>query len=102
MSNKWMIALYVLPAFIIVAVLIYVPIVLTGFYGLMEWNGIGEMRFIGLDNYAKLVQDSMFWRSAYHSFLLAFFSALSLLGYLLVALVLAGRSRAPICSEKFT
>ncbi len=91
MSNKWIIALYVLPGFMFLAVLVYIPIVLTGYYGLMEWHGLGEMKFIGLGNYIKLIKDEMFWKSAYHSFLLALFSALSLIGYLLVALILAGR-----------
>lgn len=90
MSNKKMIALYVLPALALVLALIYVPIVLTGYYGLMKWDGIGAMEFIGLDNYSRLVQDSAFWQSAYHAMLLALFSALSLIAYLAVALVLSG------------
>lgn len=91
MSNKTVITLYVLPALILVLALIYVPIVLTGYYGLMNWDGIGKMKFIGLENYAKLIQDGMFWKSAYHSFLLAIFSAISLIGYLIISLVLAGK-----------
>ncbi|EFM12381.1 binding-protein-dependent transport systems inner membrane component [Paenibacillus curdlanolyticus YK9] len=90
MSNKKMIALYVLPAFMLILALIYIPIVLTGYYGLMRWDGIGAMAFIGLDNYSRLVQDADFWQSAYHSFLLALFSAASLIGYLAIALVLSG------------
>lgn len=91
MSNKKVIALYVLPAFLLIMILIYVPIVLTGYYGLMKWDGIGAMEFTGLSNYAQLIQDEKFWDSVLHSFLLAVFSALSLIGYLAVALVLAGR-----------
>ncbi len=88
MSNKLIIAMYVLPALLLIMVLIYIPIVLTGYYGLMKWDGIGEMTFIGLDNYIKLIQDGDFWRSAMHSFLLALFSAVSLIGYLAISLVL--------------
>ncbi|MBU7591713.1 carbohydrate ABC transporter permease [Metabacillus halosaccharovorans] len=91
MSNKLVIALYVLPALLLILVLIYVPIALTGYYGLMKWDGIGEMTFIGLENYIKLLSDGEFWTSAYHSFLLAIFSALSLIGYLIISLVLAGK-----------
>lgn len=89
MSNKKVIALYVLPALLLILVLIYMPIVLTGYYGLMQWDGIGAMTFIGLDNYTVLIKDPLFWQSVYHSFLLAIFSALSLLGYLLIALILS-------------
>lgn len=91
MSDKKVIALYVFPAFALLIILIYVPIVLTGYYGLMDWDGIGQMTFIGLDNYSRLISDSMFWRSALHSLLLAVFSVLSLILYLLVSVVLAGK-----------
>jgi raffinose/stachyose/melibiose transport system permease protein len=91
MSNKVVIALYTLPALILILALIYGPILLTGYYGLMDWNGIGAMTFIGLDNYIELVQDSKFWESALHSFLLAIFSTLSLAIYLVISLILAGK-----------
>ncbi|MFJ7744457.1 carbohydrate ABC transporter permease [Peribacillus sp. NPDC097295] len=91
MSNKKVIALYVAPALLLIIALIYVPIVQTGYFGLMKWNGIGEKEFIGLKNYAKLLQDSVFWESALHSFLLALFSALSLIGYLFISFILASK-----------
>jgi raffinose/stachyose/melibiose transport system permease protein len=90
MSDKRVIALYTLPALLLILTLIYVPIVLTGYYGLMDWDGIGGMEFIGLENYANLIGDTMFWRSAWHSLLLALFSVGSLALYLTVSLVLAG------------
>jgi raffinose/stachyose/melibiose transport system permease protein len=91
MSNKWVIAMYVLPALLLILVLIYVPIVLTGYYGLMDWDGIGEMEFIGLSNYTKLLTDDAFWGSSLNSLLLAIFSLLSLIGYLAISLVLAAK-----------
>lgn len=91
MSNKKVIALYVLPSLILLAGLVYIPIVLTGYYGLMDWNGIGPMTFIGLDNYIKLLSDETFWYSARNSFFLAFFSSAALIVYLAVSLVLAAK-----------
>ncbi|UOE57447.1 sugar ABC transporter permease [Bacillus sp. CMF12] len=91
LSNKKVIALYITPALFLVLALIYVPIVQTGYYGLMKWNGIGEMDFIGLKNYTVLMKDALFWKSALHSFLLALFSALSLIGYLFISIILAGK-----------
>ncbi|MCS0671380.1 carbohydrate ABC transporter permease [Cytobacillus firmus] len=88
LSNKKVIALYITPALFLVLALIYVPIVQTGYYGLMKWNGIGEMDFIGLKNYKVLMKDALFWKSALHSFLLALFSALSLIGYLFISIIL--------------
>lgn len=90
MANKKVIFLYVAPALFLVLVLVYIPIMLTGYYGLMKWDGIGEMEFIGLKNYKDLIQDHLFWDSVYHSFLLALFSALSLIGYLMISIILAG------------
>jgi raffinose/stachyose/melibiose transport system permease protein len=86
-----MIALYVLPALILIGVLIYIPLGLSGFYGLMKWDGIGEMEFIGLKNYIEGIKDLKFWESAYHSFLLALFSTLSLFIYLGIALILSSK-----------
>lgn len=83
--------MYVLPALLLILVLIYVPIILTGYYGLMKWDGIGEMDFIGLSNYTKLLTDDDFWQSSLNSLLLAIFSLLSLIGYLAISLVLAAK-----------
>lgn len=91
MSNKFVITLYVLPALILILLLIYIPIVLTGYYGLMDWNGIGKMKFIGLDNYIELVKDKLFWQSTWHSLLLGLFSTVSLVGYLILSLILASK-----------
>jgi len=91
MSNKWIIALYTFPALLLIVVLIVIPLILSGYFGLMDWDGIGAMGFIGLENYIAALQDSKFWQSTLHSFLLALFSALSLIGYLAVALILASK-----------
>lgn len=91
MSNKKIIALYVLPALLLILAIVYIPIVLTGYYGLNKWNGIGALTFIGLDNYQALIKDGTFWNSAWHSLQLAIFSTLSLVIYLVIAMVLAAR-----------
>jgi len=91
MSNKKVIALYVLPALLLILAIVYIPIILTGYYGLMEWDGVSPMTFIGLDNYQLLLKDGEFWNSVQHSLFLAVVSALSLIAYLLVALVLSSQ-----------
>jgi raffinose/stachyose/melibiose transport system permease protein len=91
MSDKKVIALYILPPLLLIVALIYIPIIMTGYYSLTQWDGIGQMKFIGLDNYKELMKDKMFWKSVYHSFLLAVFSVISLLGYLAASLILSGK-----------
>lgn len=93
MSNKKIIMLYVLPALLLILAIVYIPIVLTAYYGLHDWNGIGAMTFVGLAHYQQLLTDEMFWSSAGHSLLLAVFSAISLIVYLVVAMVLASKIR---------
>ncbi|AQQ52381.1 carbohydrate ABC transporter permease [Planococcus lenghuensis] len=91
MSNKLFITLYIAPALLLVIVLVFIPLLLSGYYGLMEWDGIGDRTFIGLENYIAGIQDADFWSSAYHSFLLAVFSTLSLAIYLAVSFILASK-----------
>ncbi|QHJ69178.1 carbohydrate ABC transporter permease [Planococcus halotolerans] len=91
MSNKLHIALYIAPALLLVSVLVFIPLILSGYYGLMDWDGIGAKTFIGLENYITGIQDSKFWDSALHSFLLAVFSTLSLAIYLAVSIILASK-----------
>ncbi len=91
MSNRLSIAIYVLPALLLVTILVFIPLILSAYYGLMKWDGIGAMEFIGLENYINGIKDEKFWNSAYHSFLLAIFSTLSLAVYLTVSLILASK-----------
>lgn len=91
MSNRLSIAIYVLPALLLITILVFIPLILSAYYGLMKWDGIGAMEFIGLENYINGIKDAKFWNSAYHSFLLAIFSTLSLALYLTVSLILASK-----------
>jgi raffinose/stachyose/melibiose transport system permease protein len=46
---------YPLPAMILVAVVIYLPFVLSGYYSLTKWNGIARQpEFIGLENFKAI------------------------------------------------
>ena len=91
MSNKFYIAFYIAPALLLLLILVFIPLGLSGYYGLMDWDGIGEKTFIGLENYIQGIQDKLFWNSAFHSFLLAVFSTLSLVIYLTVSFILASK-----------
>src|SRR5690625_1264503 len=91
MSKKWVIAMYTFSVLFLIVVLIVLSLILSGYFGLMDWDGIGAMEFIGLENYIVALQDPKFWDSTLHSFLLAVFSALSLILYLTVALILASK-----------
>lgn len=90
-ASKIDLLIYVAPALILLLAIVYVPIVQTGYFGLMQWNGIGGKVFIGLENYINLIKDAKFWNSAYHSLILAVASILSLVFYLGISFILASR-----------
>jgi raffinose/stachyose/melibiose transport system permease protein len=52
--NKLAIVLFLLPALILLIGIIVIPIIMTTYYSLHDWNGYGEMKFIGLGNYIEL------------------------------------------------
>lgn len=55
--EPWM---FVLPALLVFMFTVIVPIVWSFTYSLYEWNGIGDKRFVGLDNYVRMVSDNVF------------------------------------------
>ena len=52
--DKRAIAIFVLPALIVFASVVVLPIVFSGYYSLLEWNGAGQGTFIGLANYVEM------------------------------------------------
>lgn len=56
-------ALFVLPAFVVVAAFFLVPLGFAIYVSLTNWTLIGAYHFVGLNNYVKLVHDSVFLHS---------------------------------------
>lgn len=87
MSNKLHIAVFVLPALILFVCMGVVPLLVTGYYGLFDYDGIGEKVFLGLRNYIDLfTKDEYFPKAIGNSFILA---AGSLFVQIPIALLLA-------------
>ncbi len=61
-GRGWVTAiLFVLPALILFALLVLLPILVAGYTSLFKWNGIGPpSNFIGLDNFTRLFQSDIF------------------------------------------
>jgi len=49
---------------------IAIPLVISLALSFVKWTGFGPMKFIGFDNYSRLIKDGLFWRSLYNVFLL--------------------------------
>jgi multiple sugar transport system permease protein len=69
--------LLLLPALVAFSLFVLWPIASSLWLSLHDWDGVGEMRFIGLDNYRELFDDRVFWTSIVNNiwWLLAFMIA---------------------------
>lgn len=81
--------LYLIPGFVLFAVVILVPLVWNVFLSFTEWRGIRPPVFIGLENWIKLFQDTKFWTSFGNSvaMIVAMVIIPTLLGLLLAAML---------------
>lgn len=87
-----------LPTMILIAVFVVVPIFMSVYYSLLDWDGIGKGVFTGLQNYKDLFADERFLNSIKNSLLYAACSLFLQLPFsLLLALVVANVKRG----EKF-
>lgn len=86
LGNKKAYLVFVVPAFIIYLVMAFIPILISGYYSLMKWDGIGEKVFIGIHNFIALAKDEAFLVSARNSLILA---VASVVGQLIPAMFFA-------------
>lgn len=60
--------LLIAPAVIIYGVFFIVPLVQTAYLSFTDWNGVrSTINFIGLDNYTRMFDNPLFWRSLRHT-----------------------------------
>ena len=87
-SDKRAIVIFLLPAALVYAIFAIYPVIMSGYYSLLDWNGVGDAKFIGLSNYVKLFvgNNDGFGSALLNSFILAF---LSVFVQLTLSLVLA-------------
>jgi sorbitol/mannitol transport system permease protein len=72
-----------LPALIFMIVVTQIPFLFTLYYSTLSWNLVrpGSRRFVGLNNYLEVVQDSTFWQVAFNTVIL-------IVGTVLISVVL--------------
>lgn len=88
LRDKKAICIFVLPAFLLFAGIVLIPIVVSGCYSTLQWDGIGKGTFVGLRNYLELFGGNTdgFPQSIRNALILA---ALSVFVQLPLALILA-------------
>jgi raffinose/stachyose/melibiose transport system permease protein len=82
-------AVYLIPGILLSLGIIVVPLVMTVYVSFTRWNGVGDMTWIGFDNYTRLLHDANFWASFGHIALLIIAMAVvpTLLGLVLAAVL---------------
>ncbi|MGB8453124.1 MAG: sugar ABC transporter permease [Anaerocolumna sp.] len=98
LSNKKAIFLFVFPTLFIMAAIVIFPMFVSGYYSMLDWDGIGKGVFTGLDNYKKLLHDTRFINSIKNSLL---FVGLSVFVQLPISLLIAIVLSTGIKHEKF-
>lgn len=71
MGNKKAIAIFTLPCILMFTVMVFYPILQTIYYSLFNWDGLSEPLFCGIENYARLFQDPLFYQSMFNGFVFA-------------------------------
>lgn len=84
--SYWPQYLAISPFFVIFAVFGLFPVLFSLYLAFHRWNGLGEMEFVGLDQFRFLVEDSTFWLALRNTFAIWF---LSTVPTLCLALVIA-------------
>jgi multiple sugar transport system permease protein len=81
---------FLIPALVILGTFVIYPILSGGFLSLTSWNGFGtDQRFVGLDNYTRMLADAEFWNSLLVTVVYAAgVSILSVVSGLVIALLL--------------
>lgn len=92
LGNKKVICLFVLPALTLFLLIVLFPIIMSAYYSLLDWDGIGEKVWIGIENYKTMFVENTdgFFQAIGNSILLVALSVFVQLPIsLLLALVLA-------------
>ena len=63
LRDKKAVAFFLLPALIVYTIMVMIPIAVSIYYSLIDWDGLGPKQFVGLSNFVKLLNDKIFIRS---------------------------------------
>jgi len=86
LTRPVILALFILPVFMVYSIFLMIPLVQTGYYSLTSWNGISQKVFIGFDNFNALMKNNDYWITFFNTMKL---TAVSLLIQITVGLLLA-------------
>ncbi|MDD3174825.1 MAG: sugar ABC transporter permease [Herbinix sp.] len=80
-KSKKMLAIFLLPALLIVALLIFLPVFLNIYYSVFKWTAYSKtMQFVGLKYFHKLLSDERVWQAFLNNALYAVVSIILQVG----------------------
>lgn len=97
-GRRWRALVWVVPAVAVVCVFVYYPLLLNFRYSVEESNIFsGEQTFVGLDNYTRMIEDPVFWRSLVNNVL---YAGISVVFQVFFAMVLAALIESQVRSGR--
>lgn len=66
---RWSARGFVAPGVLLVAVLLYLPLLWTVFISFTEYNGLGDPEWVGVENYVEMFDDPQFFSSVLNTLL---------------------------------
>jgi raffinose/stachyose/melibiose transport system permease protein len=85
------------PALILFLIFVLIPFIYEFWISLHQWDGFGEMKFIGVHNYVALVKDTQFYSALKHNLLYALGTVTGKVFFaLVIALLLNGAFRGVV------
>ena len=77
---------FVLPTLIIYGIFLIYPMITAFHYSFFKWNLLSEKKYIGLSNFAKMINDKRFWNSYITTF---HFTLISVVLIIILSFILA-------------
>ena len=77
---------FVLPTLIIYGIFLIYPMITAFHYSFFKWNLLSEKKYVGLSNFAKMINDKRFWNSYITTF---HFTLISIVIIIILSFILA-------------
>ena len=92
LGDKFVIILFLLPAFILFTLFLAYPIIKSIYFSLFDWAGFGPaVDFVKLDNFIRILTDPVFLKGVVNCLILIFLALLVQLPFSLTLAMLVGR-----------
>ena len=92
-ASSWFDIAFATPGFVIYTGLMVLPIFMSIYYALHKWNGVGPMRYVGLENFIKLFKSTAFLQITFNTLTLVACSLLITVPLAMITAYLIYRAR---------